>query len=299
MASPTTLVAVGDVEADRERALDAAETAVAMVATTCSRFDPASDLSRLNAQAELPTMVSPTAHAVISAALSAYRRTIGRFDPRVIGDLERFGYDRSFERIEGRELAVAEPAAARGEWRPLLGTTEPSVDLRGERIDLGGIAKGFAADLAADELVLRGLGGLIDLGGDGRVVGVDEDGETFRIGIEDPQGSSEPLAVFGLLEGAYATSSTRLRSWKIGSTPVHHLIDPSTGRPGGGGMLSVTVIGERAAAAEVDAKVAFLVGRSAIADHVARQGLAALWVDVDGVVGYSPSFARHLVWMRP
>ena len=77
---------------------------------------------------------------------------------------------------------------------------------------------------------------------------------------------------------------------------VHHLIDPSTGRPGGDGLLAVTVAGPDPAWAEVWSKALFLVGPSGIADAARARGLAAWWVAVDGTLEMTPAARPMTVW---
>ena len=165
-------------------------------------------------------------------------------------------------------------------------------------IDLGGIGKGLAVRLAAQSLEFAGRTALVEAGGDCAAIGSGPDGDGWRIGIEDPTGALEPVAVVNVVDTAVATSSIRLRHWRVGNMPVHHLIDPSTGKPGGQGLLAVTVIFPDAAWAEVWSKSLFLVGAANIAEASAERGLAALWVDQDGVVGRSSPMEQFLIWER-
>ena len=93
-------------------------------------------------------------------------------------------------------------------------------------MDFGGIAKGWAVDLAARSAIEAGLGwALVNAGGDIRVAGTTREAE---IAIEDPFDRSKELARIVITEGAVATSSTTRRTWGPG---LHHLIDPRTGEP--------------------------------------------------------------------
>ena len=280
-----------------DAAIRDAVQAIESVAATCSRFDPMSDLVTLNSSNGL-TKVTMTLLDVLAEALDAHHRTDGRFDPRVIEDLERLGYDRSF--AEGiSPMKFPESRSPLSDLRIDVDFEAGTADLHGDRIDLGGIAKGFAVDRAADALDWHGVSGLVDLGGDGRVTGPEAQGTPWMIGVEDPFGGVEPLAVFSLDRGAYATSSTKVRTWDAGGKRVHHLIDSRTGLPGGEGLMALSVISETTTRAEVDAKVAFLMGRDEVRSHVERKGIAAMWVDDKGSVECSEQFEKHLVWRRP
>jgi thiamine biosynthesis lipoprotein len=77
---------------------------------------------------------------------------------------------------------------------------------------------------------------------------------------------------------------------------VHHLIDPRTGEPGGGGLLAVSVLAEDPADAEVMSKTLFLRGAHEIERVAERNGTAALWVTRNGETGATPGFLRHVIW---
>ena len=77
---------------------------------------------------------------------------------------------------------------------------------------------------------------------------------------------------------------------------MHHLVDPRTGRPGGAGLLAVTVIARDPADAEVMSKSLFLEGRRRIADVAAHTGTAAFWVTSDGRTGETGRFGEHVIW---
>jgi thiamine biosynthesis lipoprotein len=137
---------------------------------------------------------------------------------------------------------------------------------------------------------------LITAGGDCHCAGVAPDGAPWRVGVEDPRGSTEPLAVLSLSDRACATSSIKVRRWLAGGRRVHHLIEPRTGEPGGRGLLAVTVVDADPASAEVWSKALFLAGHHDFGGLAAKRHLAALWVDRDGRVGCSPALRPSLLW---
>jgi thiamine biosynthesis lipoprotein len=118
----------------------------------------------------------------------------------------------------------------------------------GFRLDLGGIAKGYAVDRAC--AILDDVGPcLVNAGGDlaGR-------GRLWPVGVETADGQ----ITLGLEEGAIATSGRDRRRWRRGGAEAHHLIDPSTGAPADGDLVRVTAVAPTAAEAEVHAKAIFL-----------------------------------------
>ena len=168
--------------------------------------------------------------------------------------------------------------------------------------DLGGIGKGLALRWAADRVagVLdRSTGFLLEAGGDIVARGSPLDQSRWSIAIEDPRLVGPPLAVLAIAGGAVCTSSIARRRWRLeDGEAVHHLIDPSTGDPGGAGLLAVTVTGSDPAWAEVWSKALFLEGRRGIGDLARGRGLAAWWVETGGELGMTPAARAMTDWTR-
>jgi thiamine biosynthesis lipoprotein len=274
----------------------------AAVDRQCTRFDPASDLMRANAAAGQWSQVGRSCFEALRAAHTAHLATDGRFDPRVLRTLVGLGYDTTLP-FEGGGVDVgARPRVASGTrepWRPDFDEPTGHVRVGVEPVDLGGIGKGLALRWAADLLRAADCDTyLIDAGGDCVYGGGGPDGRGWRIGVEDPSGGNDPVAVLEVDEGACATSSTRLLRWRADGQDVHHLIDPRTGRPGGAGLRAVTVRGSDPAAAEVWSKTLFLHGAEGIAAAADAAGLAALWVDDDGRVAMTTAMTSSVIWER-
>ena len=153
----------------------------------------------------------------------------------------------------------------------------------GTRLDLGGIAKGYAADLLCADLRAGGAAGVcVNVGGDLRVSGTAPRGGPWAIAVPHPHGGQ--AATLELTEGAAATSSPLRRAWHAAGRPAHHLIDPRTGQPAATGILQVTVVTGEAWRAEVAAKAAFLAGLPDALPLATRLGAEALIIDQDGGV---------------
>jgi thiamine biosynthesis lipoprotein len=294
---------VGPTNGDRHwhAVLDEFERAEAAM----SRFRDASELTALNRAAGTGALAYPSVRLrrALAAADRAHRITGGRFDPRVLADLDRLGY-------KGAALDRPAWAGLRADDHPLDGRSSGGrVAERTGRcgmsivrpIDLGGIGKGMALRWAAAVLEREGVRDfLLEAGGDLVVRGRDPDDEAWRVGIEDPSGGDD-LAVIALTDLAVATSSVRVNRWRVGGEAdgrvVHHLLDPRTGEPGGAGLVAVTVVGPDPAWAEVWSKVLFLAGRDAIADEARSRGLAAWWVVDDGALEMTAAARARTTWV--
>jgi thiamine biosynthesis lipoprotein len=295
-------------------AVDRAEAVFARVEAACTRFDPTSPLMRANADPGAWHQVPDECFVAIAEAARAHRETGGLFDPRVLEVLQAWGYDRTLP-FHDRAVVVPVPGragggkhlrrpqqehpVARGPWRPGLDTRRSAVRLGRHPVDLGGIGKGLAVRWAAAELAGTATAALVEAGGDCYAAGPGPEGTGWRVAVEDPRGGADPVAVLQVSDRGVATSSVKVRRWQVGDREVHHLVDPRTGRSGGAGLLAVTVVADDAAWAEVWSKTLFLTGRGGLRTLAESRGLAALWVDDDGVVGTSRDLAPYLLWQAP
>jgi FAD:protein FMN transferase len=275
-----------------ERAWAAVQAEFEAAEAEMSRFRPSSDLTRLNEAAGngRPVRVPRRLERALVAADRAHRVTGGRFDPRVLRDLERLGYPGA-----PLEAGPAQPVGL-GRVVARVGPGELTVDAP---IDLGGIGKGLALRWAAAIVEGHGVGGyLLEAGGDLVAHSPGPDGGPWLVGVEDPAGGPDPLAGIAVEHGAVATSSVRLRSWVADGRRVHHLVDPRTGEPADGGLRAVTVHGPDPAWAEVWSKTLFIEGRERITSLARARGLAAWWVADDGSLEMTPAARERTAWVE-
>ena len=249
-----------------------------------SRFRPSSDLMRLNA-AGRAEQVPDALLKVVRVALQSARESAGLVRPTVLDALAAAGYDRSFDQLPaaGAPAAAAAPAP---DWRGIaLDLPGRSITLpAGVHLDLGGVAKGWAADQAARRLAAHGPA-LIDAGGDIAVSGPMANGAAWPIAIANPLAPDDTLGNLLLARGAVATSGRDFRRWQRGGAEQHHIIDPRTGQPARTDVLAATVIAPDGPSAEVAAKVALMLGSGAgLAWLDARPTLAGLLVLGDGTL---------------
>jgi len=229
----------------------------------CSRFRADSELTRVNRRAGRPTRVSPELAELVSHALAAARRTEGRFDPAVLDAVVGAGYDRDFDEVLAGARVALRPPRPCGRWREVRLEGDRLELPEGVGLDLGGLAKGWTVDRAAEAALAAGLRWvLVNAGGDLRLLG-EAPPEGIPVGVEDPEDPSAEVLRLHLTAGALATSSITRRAWGPG---LHHLIDPRTGAPAASGVLQATVWAPTCAEAEVAAKDALLRGETALGD---------------------------------
>ncbi len=263
------LLTEGNVDEHAARtAIDAAFAEVARVESVMSEWQPQTPISLVNAGAGGDPVPAPRELVdIVRRGLALGEESRGAFDItwRGMGDLWAVHRD---------DFAVPEPAAvdaarARVDYR-LVGVEDDAIELPapGMALGLGGIAKGYGIDRAAETLRSHGIESFyIDGGGDVVVAG-GRGGEPWRVGVRAPRGGrTDLIGVLRVHDGAVATSGDYERVRVIDGRRYHHIIDPRTGYPTEG-MWSVTVFAPTAERADALATAVFVLG--------AEEGLALI-----------------------
>jgi thiamine biosynthesis lipoprotein len=173
--------------------------------------------------------------------------------------LERLGYDRTFAEIIDHLPTTTPSTTAPGlTGLKISGNTvcmPPALS-----IDLGGIGKGLAADMVADELITAGANSAyVSLGGDIHAAGEPVDADGWQVPLLHPI-SGAVVDHYALFSGAVVMSTVAIRRWTRGGIEHHHIIDPRTGRSSGTDLIAVAVADQSAARGEALAKAAIIVG---------------------------------------
>jgi thiamine biosynthesis lipoprotein len=264
-------------------ALEAARARLLRAHRHLSRFDPQSELSRLNQDPRRAVPASPLLRRLALAVHEAGALSDGLVDGTLLREIERAGYASS---LAAEPLPWSEPPrppsastvagpSERADWATVTVDEAAGTVVRppGVWIDGGGLAKGLLADLVAADLA--GFPSFaVNCCGDLRFGGGARRERTVL--VSDPRGG-EPLEELHLCGGALATSGTSRRSW-LGpdGSPAHQIIDPRSGRPAFTGVVQATAIGPTALDAEVYAKSALLAGPVAGVDWLPHGGVLVL-----------------------
>ena len=241
-----------------------------------SRFRPESMLCRLNAG---EVIEDPWFARAVTMAIDAFELTRGMFNPMVLPALEQAGYGRSFAEVApgGRLEPQRVPDPKR-----VLRINGLAVELLAGQMDLGGIVKGWTADLAAEHLAEAHGNAFVNAGGDIRSVGSDGSGEPgWAMDLALPGEAGQAWA--GRLRGGIATSTTLKRRWTTADGgEAHHLIDPGTGMPAESPFVQVTARADACWLAEIWAK-AVLIGGHDTLERARRADIPVLAFDAAGV----------------
>jgi FAD:protein FMN transferase len=255
-----------------EAAIDAAFDAVATVHRLMSFHDDGSDVSRLNREAfSGPVIVHPWTLEVLATALDLHRRSEGVFDVAVAPVLQHLG-------LLPRHVNEA-PVRSAGVGEPFVIHSNGWVAFRDRRvrIDLGGIAKGYAVDRAVAVLRDRGIDqGIANAGGDLAVFGPLPE----VVHVRDPRDPTRAMCLVDVANAALATSGGRFDPMAADVPTVNAVIDPRTAAPAS--LLGATVRAQSCMLADALTKVVMAMGEAA-APLLASCGASALFVSEDGV----------------
>lgn len=235
-----------------------------------TRFNENSELSNLNRQNGAWVQVTDEFFELITKMLELAKETEGAFDPTIIDFLEIYGYDKNydFSKLENPRLdqIVKERVANRPSWREIeLRPEAKEVKLaKDQRLDLGGIGKGYAIDCAYNKMYEKHevKNFLIDAGGDIRVSGTNVEDKKWRVGLKvmkEREGKLEPeIAGEVELDSGQALASSG--SWARKVKQFHHLINPITGKPHNPNYSTVFVLAPTATEADAWGTALFIGG---------------------------------------
>lgn len=278
MGTETNLIAValGREQAQASRALEEAEAALRDVEAHMSSWLTGTELSLLNSAGPDETVeLSASTLEVLRVSRRLAEQTQGAFDVTcrpVIELWKRAGKDNRMP--TDAQIAAARDASGWRHFELLAQAARKKIAQAG--IDLGGIAKGYGIDRAAEAMQKAGArGGLIDVGGDVFAFGRRADGGKWRVGIRDPFRNQEIFATLELEQAGVATSGNYFRYATIGGKQFSHIVDPRTGRPVDFAP-SVTVIAPNATVADAWATALSVLGRDGLKLIGGPSGIEAL-----------------------
>ena len=274
------------------------------LAGVLSEWRDDSEVGKLNLRPEQWVSVGPETFAVIARALEAGKASSGAFDItfQAMSDVWKFG--------SAAEAEPKVPTAAEIEQRRRL-VDYRKVELdpqaravripKGHKLGLGGIAKGYIVDRAADIMKKAGVRAfLVQAGGDLYGAGKKPDGSPWVSGVQDPRGPHEQFfATIELTDHAFSTAGDYARSFVVGRRRYHHIIDPRTGYPAVASR-SVTVWADDATTADAIDDAVFILGPERGLKLVeATPGVGVVIVDKNNKVWISPRLEGKVHLTRP
>lgn len=269
MGTAVHVEAYGGAAAARQTAIDESYAAMAEVDRVMSTYRDDSELSRVNREAARSAVpVSAPLWRVLEAAQLLNDRSRGAYDMTIGPALALWGFPSRAPRVPApSEIAHVRPLV--NGTNVVLERAEQSVRFTraGVALDLGGLAKGFAVELAAGVLRRHGMSGYIDAGGTQYLLGRPPGRAAWRVGIEDPDRPADMLGVLEIDEGAVSMAGGSRQMFALEGHRYSYVLDPRTLRPADN-ALSVVVVSRDATMADGLAEPALALGARAGLDLV-------------------------------
>jgi FAD:protein FMN transferase len=285
MGTPCDIQLFARNKGEAKRAADAAIADVQRLEALYSRYKTDSFLSEINRVAAIGGSISvdDETASLLDYAVTCYEQSDGLFD--ITSGILRSAW--KFDQGKLPEQALIDGLLEKVGWhkvaweRPVL-----SFSVSGMEIDFGGVVKEYAVDRAAS--LCYGLGirhGVINLGGDIKVIGPRDDGSPWRVGIRHPRSKDALLDTISLYKGALASSGDYERCIMVDGVRYGHVLNPKTGWPVRH-LAAVSVIGDFCVVAGSASTIAMLKEDQGT-EWLQDLGLPHLWVDTHGETGGS------------
>lgn len=231
-----------------------------------SLFEPQSLLSRLNAG--VTDSVDSRFAEVYSCAQRVWRASGGRFDPTVGPLVELWGFGSRGNTPEPDSAAVDSVRRLVGMQRTSLCGGRLKRESEAVKLDFGAIAKGYGVDCVAQALRRCGVTDyLVEIGGEVAAAGVNPAGEAWRVAVESPRTDGAPADMLTLAGGGCVATSGNYRNYRVrpDGSRYAHILDPRSGRPCQGEILSVTVTAQQCMLADALATAAMTMTPASVA----------------------------------
>jgi FAD:protein FMN transferase len=279
MGTVAEVIVVDDDRARAQAAIDLAFDRLRWVDRAMSRHQATSDIGRANAGASrAPVAVHPATTMVVAEALRWAAVTDGTYDPGMarvsevwdVGNRSAPPLTEAYRRLAGRQF-YRHVGVERYRGEPVLTYGDPEVGL-----DLGGIAKGYAVDLAIEALRAAGIrDAVVNAGGDLYAMGRSADGDPWRVGVRSSVDTSRIDREIAVSDAAVATSGDYFQGFDYQGRRYHHILDGATAEPRVVTAHTVTVRAPRCLDADAGATAVFGLAPGVAARVLDRSGTGA------------------------
>ncbi|MDP2913098.1 MAG: FAD:protein FMN transferase [Candidatus Omnitrophota bacterium] len=243
-----------------------------------------SEISRVNAlKADEKLKISDEVFWLIKKSIDYNKKTKGAFDITVKPLVDLWKRVKTAGQVPDAEEIRAVLERIGSKHIELIDASRTiSFKKDGMGIDLGGIAKGYAVDMAVKTLKAGGIrGAVVHAGGDMYCVGVKAPGRPWKVGVQHPRDRGKILVELRLKNKAVNTSGDYERYFTIGTRRYSHIIDPRNGYPIGDNIVSATVISDDPVAGDILATTLCILGKEGLGIIKAMNGIDAMVVTLE------------------
>ncbi len=299
-----TLVAitvVSDSKDNAEKAIDAAFSEIEYLEKLSNHYSPDSEITRINRNAGISEVkVSYDILKLLEKALYVSENTEGAFDVTMGPVIALYDFHKKIRPDDG----MIKKTLSLVNYRDIIINRDRSTVLlkrKGMLIDLGGIAKGYAADKAAETLKKnRVRSGLVAVAGDIKAFGLKPDGKPWKIGIRNPESGDKEddiMATIELKDMAISTSGDYERFFISGGKRYHHLLDPKTGLSAQE-CRSVSIITKEGAFTDAFATGIFILGPEQGVKVLDKLGFEGMIIDSQGKSHLTQGIRKKIEFKR-
>lgn len=282
-----TITVVAESRETGEKAIESAFGVIEKYGDLINFFSDKSELSDINRNAGIHEVkVSPETLDTIEKAVYVSEKSGGAFDPTIGPEIKLWDF---LNKTKPSDAEIRKNLPLVNYKNIIIDRDKATVFLKKKDmlLDLGGIAKGYAADLAVQVLKQKGISsGLVAVAGDIKAFGLKPDNKPWVVGIKNPRqtgSEDEIIAQLPLGDKAISTSGDYERFFVMDGQRFHHLLVPSTGHPAYT-CRSVTVIADRGVMADGFDNAIFILGPEKGTELAAKIGLDAMIIDNKGAI---------------
>lgn len=246
-----------------EESLADAEKEIHRLEKLFSITSPNSEVTKINEGAgKEPIEISEDTKKLLLSAEDINELTDGAFDITIAPVVKAWGFTEEIHHVPNKEeLEHLLTLVDRNSLEVDKEKNTAFLKKEGMAVDLGGIAKGYTSDRVTELLKDQGItSAILSLGGNISAIGLRENGEKWRVAVQDPRNKEEYIGVLNVTDQSVITSGGYQRFFEDNGKIYHHIIDPKTGFPAEEGLLSVTIVSTNGTKADGLSTSLFVMG---------------------------------------
>ena len=260
-----------------------------------SRTIEGSDISKINESKGEPVEVSEDTIDILKLAIEFSKLSDGMFDVTIAPASTLWDFQSDDPQVPSAE-ALAEAVKHIDYNNIEINCTTVTLKDPDSARDLGGIAKGYIADKAAEFLKENGVtSAVINLGGNVYVIGGKDEKTPFTVGVKDPSGQKTMLGTIEVRDKSVVTSGIYERCFEKDGKFYHHILDPKSGYPVENNLAGVTIISDQSVLGDVLSTTCFVLGEEKGMELIeSMDNTEAIFVFKDGEMYFSSGFGKDI-----